>query len=412
MKILVVGGGSGGHITPAVAVVREILDIKPRAEVEFWTDFKYYKNVTKLTTEIGLAWGDSHEKRRRSSFIRVRRIPAGKFHRYSNWHLKDYFAHLWLTIKDLIIGNILGFFGFLAGLVTAFFRLLPKDNRPNVIFLKGGYVCLPVGMVAKLFKIPYVIHESDTVAGLANRLLMKKAQKVAFGMPIPEEMQTEHPNYVWTGIPVGPEFKPVSPTKQISLKKAFSFNPDKPLVVITGGSQGSENLNEAIRAILPDLLKFTSVGLVAGRKHYENMVDLKKYENWDKASLESNFRMWEFNTTMDELMGSADVVVSRAGATTIAELARLKKAVILVPFARLPGGHQTKNAERLEKAHATFVVNDLKMCEDPTILLNEIRHLIKSPRERADMADKLSEEARSDAAHRLAEIILGEASKP
>ena len=264
-------------------------------------------------------------------------------------------------------------------------------------------------MVAKLFHIPYIIHESDSVAGLANRLLMKKAKKVAFGTPIPEGVAEEHPNYIWTGIPVGAEFKPVSPTKQISLKKAFSFNTDKPLVVITGGSQGSENLNEATREILPELLKFTSVGLVAGRKHYENMMDLKKYESWDKASLESDFRMWEFNTTMDELMGAADVVVSRAGATTIAELAALKKAVILVPFAPLPGGHQVKNAERLKDANAVSLVNDLEMVKNPTILLDEIRHLVKSPRLRADMADRLHEEARSDAARRLAEIILEEA---
>ena len=334
---------------------------------------------------------------------------AGKFHRFAGWKFKDYFVHFGITLKDLIIGNILGFFGFLAGLVTAFCRLVKKSSRPNVIFLKGGYVCLPVGIMAKMFKIPYIIHESDVVAGLANRVLMKKATKVAFGMPIPEEFQAEHPNYVWTGIPVGPEFKAVSPTRQLELKKAFSFNQDKPLVVITGGSQGSENLNEATRAILPELLKFTSVGLVAGRKHYEDMVDLKKYENWDHASLESNFRMWEFNTTMNELMGAADVVVSRAGATTIAELASLKKAVILVPFAPLPGGHQVKNAERLEKAHAASLVEDAKMVEDPTILLEEIRHLIKSPRARADMADRLHEEARSDSARRLAEIILEEA---
>ena len=388
--------------------MREILSRKPRAEVEFWTDFKYYKNVTRLTTEIGVAWGEevNHKK---DPYIRVRRIPAGKFHRYSNWKFKDYFIHFGITLKDLIIGNILGFFGFLAGLVTAFCRLVKKSSRPNVIFLKGGYVCLPVGIMAKMFKIPYIIHESDVVAGLANRVLMKKATKVAFGMPIPEELQAEHPNYVWTGIPVGPEFKAVSPTRQLELKKAFSFNQDKPLVVITGGSQGSENLNEATRAILPELLKFTSVGLVAGRKHYEDMVDLKKYENWDHASLESNFRMWEFNTTMNELMGAADVVVSRAGATTIAELASLKKAAILVPFAPLPGGHQVKNAKRLEEAHAASLVEDARMVEDPTILLNEIRHLIKSPRIRADMADRLHEEARSDSARRLAEIILEEA---
>ena len=262
--------------------------------------------------------------------------------------------------------------------------------------------------MARLFKIPYIIHESDTVAGLANRILMKHAKKVAFGSPLSDETLESHKNYVWTGIPVGPEFKPVSPTNQFALKKAFSFSPDKPLVVITGGSQGAENLNEATRAILPELLKFTSVALIAGRKHYENMVDLKKYENWDKASLESNFRMWEFNTTMNELMGAADVVVSRAGATTIAELAGLKKAVILVPFERLPGDHQSKNAKRLEDLGAASVISDMKMVENPTLLLDEIRHLVKSPRLRADMADKLSSEARSDAARRLADLILGE----
>ncbi len=355
-----------------------------------------------------MAWGEEARKQK-STYIRVRRLPAGKFHRYANWHFRDYFVHFGVTVRELILGNILGFLGFIAGLITSFCRLMKKRSRPDVIFLKGGYVCLPVGLVARLFKIPYIIHESDVVAGLANRILMSKARKVAFGMPVPEETLQKHPNYVWTGIPVSTEFKAVSPSRQVSLKKAFSFNPDKPLVVITGGSQGSENLNEATRAILPELLKFTSVGLVAGRKHYENMVDLKKYENWEKASLESNFRMWEFSTTMNELMGAADVVVSRAGATTIAEMAALKKATILVPFERLPGGHQEKNAERLRDTGAAAVVSDIAMVADPTRLLAEIRHLVKSPRLRAEMADRLHKEARADAARRLAEIILKEA---
>ena len=375
--------------------MREILELKPRANVEFWTDFKYYKNVTKLTTELGV-----------STEIKVRRIPAGKFHRYSDWKFTDYFKYFDITLKDLILGNILGFFGFIAGLFTSFFRMLLKKNRPNVIFLKGGFVGLPVGLVAKLFRIPYVIHESDAVAGLANRILMKKAKKVAFGIPPSDEVLEKHKNYVWTGIPVGPEYKAVSPAKTMSLKKAFSFNDKKPLVVITGGSQGSKNLNEVTRQILPELLKTVSVGLVAGRKHYEDMVDLKQYENWDHASLESNFRMWEFNTAMNELMGAADVVVSRAGATTIAELAALKKAVILVPFERLPGSHQVRNAERLKAAGAAEVIYDSKMMENPTDLLKLIQHLVKSPRLCADMADSLHKEARADAAHRLAEIIL------
>lgn len=402
------GGGSGGHVTPAVAVVREILDLKPRTRVEFWTDFKYYKNVTKLTTEIGVAWGEEEKGRakRRGPYIRVRRILAGKFHRYAGFSFLDYFRHIELTLKDLMIGNFLGFLGFLGGLVMSFGRLVVKANRPDVIFLKGGYVCLSVGLVARLFKIPYVIHESDVVAGMANRILMRGAKVVAFGMFPGEEMLEKHKNYVWTGTPVGAEFKAVGEARQGALKRAFSFAKDKPLVVITGGSQGSENLNVATREILPELLKFSSVGLVAGRKHYEDMVDLKRYENWDKAKLESNFRMWEFNATMDELLGAADVVVSRAGATTIAELAGLKKATILVPFERLPGGHQVKNAERLAKLQATEVVMDAKMVEEPKILLEKIRSLIKSPKRRVEMAERLHKEARADAARRLAEIIL------
>lgn len=355
-----------------------------------------------------MSWTDGREQRKGHS-IRVRRLPAGKFHRYAGWKFKDYFLHFDVTLKDLILGNILGFLGFLTGLLVSFIRLIRKDTRPNIIFLKGGFVGLPVGLIAKLFKIPYVIHESDATAGLANRVLMKKAKKVAFGIPPSEEVMKAHPNYVWTGIPVGQQYKPVSPSAKTALKKAFSFNPEKPLVVITGGSQGSENLNKATRDILPELLKFTSVALVAGRKHYEDMIDLKRYENWENANLESNFRMWEFNTTMDELMGAADVVVSRAGATTIAELAALKRAAILVPFERLPGSHQVRNAERLQAAEAVEVIMDSQMVENPNRLLDSIRHLIKSPRLCADMADRLAKEARSDAARRLAEIILEEA---
>lgn len=355
-----------------------------------------------------MAWGGEKQDSKKEPYIRVRRVPAGKFHRYAGWKFVDYFKRIDLTIKDLIFRNIMGFFSFVAGIITSFFRLLLKRNRPDRIFLKGGYVCLPVGLVARLFKIPYIIHESDVVPGLANRILMKKAEKVAFGVPVPDEVAKEHPNYIWTGVPVASEFKPVSMTKQASLKKAFSFSANKPLIVITGGSQGSAHLNEATRAILPELLKISSVGLVAGRSLYEDMIDLKQYENWDNASLESNFRMWEFNTTMHELMGAADVIVSRAGATTIAEMAALKKATILVPFGTLPGAHQTKNAERLEKLNAVKVIDDAKMYEKPELLLNMIRDLVKNPRKCADMADNLHKEARGDASKRLAEIILGD----
>ena len=173
MKILVVGGGSGGHITPAIAVVREILEKKPRAKIEFWTDRKYYKNVVKLTT-LG--------KERGELPIRVRKVWSGKFRRYAGWGFLDYFRNFQITFVDLICKNFVGFFGFLGGILQSFFRLVSKKERPDVIFLKGGFVGLPVGLVASWLKIPFVIHESDATPGLANRVLMKKAKVVAMGV--------------------------------------------------------------------------------------------------------------------------------------------------------------------------------------------------------------------------------------
>lgn len=409
MKVLVVGGGSGGHITPAVAVVREILSLKPRARIEFWTDKKYYKNVVKITTEIGVSWGEEDRISGKRQYIRVRKVMAGKFHRYAGWELKDYFENFGITLKDIIWGNIVGFVRFIGGILQSFFRMLPKDNRPDVIFLKGGFVGLPVGLVARVLRVPYIVHESDAVPGLANRILMKHAKVVALSQEKGDNNTDER--FVVTGVPVAPEFRKISKTKQEQLKKAFGFPVDQPLVVITGGSQGAQHINEPVREILPEMLKFTSVGLVAGRKLYEDMVDLKKYETWDKAKLQSNFRMWRFNSAMNELLGAADVVISRAGATTIAELAALSKAVILVPFEKLPGSHQVKNAENLVELGAVSMVGDERMVEQPGILLELAKKLIKNPKLREELAEKLHETYKPNAAKDLAEIVIAEGEK-
>ena len=394
MRVLVVGGGSGGHITPAIAVVREILAINSRTRVEFWTDRKYYKNVLKMTV-LGKNGGDLDMK--------VRKVWAGKFRRYAGWKLKDYFVAWRVTLGDLVLKNAAGLFGFLAGVVQSFWRFLWMKERPDVVFLKGGFVGLPVGLVAKMFRVPYVIHESDATPGLANRILMKRAAKVAMGA----KFAGEHPNWVWTGTPIGEEFRKVSEARRESLRRAFGFcSNEKPLVVVTGGSQGAAHINQAVAEVLPELLKSVDVGLVAGRKHYEEMTELKKYEAWEDGKLKSGFRMWEFNANMAELLGAADVVVSRAGATTIAELAALAKAVVLVPFGELAGGHQTKNAERLEKLGAVRVVDDEKMMKRPKVLLEEILELARRPAERAKLAEKLHEEAKLDAAKKLAEMVV------
>ncbi len=403
MRILVVGGGSGGHITPAIAVVREILAEKPRARVEFWTDWKYYKNVVKLTT-LGEAGGELP--------IKVKRVCSGKFRRYAGWRLADYFANWQVTLVDLIWKNFWGFWGFVAGWMQSLVRLASKKKRPDVIFLKGGFVGLPVGLVAKMLKIPYVIHESDATAGLANRVLMKRAARVAMGVPfetVDEDGQeiVGRKNWEWVGIPIGEEFRKMSDLKRRSLKKSLGFDENKTLVLITGGSQGAEHLNKATVEILPELTKMTSVALIAGRGHYEEMTEIKeKYEIWEDAKLKTNFRMWAFSSVIHELMGAADVVVSRAGATTIAELAAIERATILVPFERLPGAHQVKNAKRLVARGAAEMLIDGEMEKRPKKLLELIGDLIKHPAKREKMAIELHKEAKYDSAKHLSKIIL------
>ncbi len=409
MKVLVVGGGSGGHITPAMSVIRELLLKYPNTQVEFWTDRKYYKNILNLANELAVGWGEEEERSRKNKqYIRVRKVFSGKFRRYHGLKLKDYFDQGARTFFDVVFGNIGSVVGFSMGCVQSFCRLISKKRRPDVVFLKGGFVGLPVGLVAGFLKIPYVLHESDAVFGLTNRILMKKAVKIATGVPVELDKYSEDiaKKIEWVGIPVAPEFAPVSDTIKNSLKRELGFNSRKKLVVVTGGSQGSEHLNLAISQILEKLLEKASVGLVAGRKYYDDMLELKEFEKWNKAKLDSDFRMWNFSPKMSEILGAADLVVSRAGATTITELAALEKSVILVPFEKLPGGHQTKNAERLHASGAVEMILDGKMMEKPELLLNKIINLLEDDEKRGMLAKKLHELSKPDASRRMMEIIV------
>lgn len=384
-----VGGGSGGHVTPVVAVVREIWKLKPRARIEFWTDKKYYTNVVKMTTPMGPG-------------IVARRVLAGKLRRYAHFKPVDYLKNFDVVLKNIVDGLRLtaGFFQSLVGL---------RRFKPDVVFIKGGYVGLPVGMAARLLRVPYIIHDSDAVPGLTNRVLARGAKRIATGMPL-ENYKYPEEKAEWTGIPVSLEFKPITLKRQSELKSGLGFDREEPLTVVTGGSLGAQHINEAVREILPELLKFTAVLLVAGRERYSEMIGLKKYEVWEGGKLKTNFRMLEFTAKMSELFGAADVVVSRAGASTIAELANMHKAVVMVPNYKLPGKHQVKNAEAFAKAKAAIVVEDEDMVNQPGLLLKAVRELVRDPEKRKRMAKNLSEFAMSDAAERLAKMVVLEAS--
>jgi UDP-N-acetylglucosamine--N-acetylmuramyl-(pentapeptide) pyrophosphoryl-undecaprenol N-acetylglucosamine transferase len=166
-----------------------------------------------------------------------------------------------------------------------------------------------------------------------------------------------------------------------------------------------------LREILPQVLKISSVLLVAGRERYPEMLDLKDYEVWEEGELKTNFRMIEFSAEIYKLFGAADIVVSRAGASTMTELSAMAKAVIMVPNEKLPGYHQVKNAEAYERANAAVVVADDKMHEDPELLLKAIRKLVNHEEQRIEIANNLKKFSKDNAAENLANTIISVAKE-
>ena len=385
MRIVVVGGGSGGHITPVIAVIEEIWKLKPRAEVEFWTDKKFYVNVAKLTAGRGPR-------------VQARKVVAGKLRRYASYGFVDYLKNF-----DVVLLNIVDGFKLMVGIVQSMWRLMRR--RPDVVFIKGGFVGLPVGLAAGWLRIPYVIHDSDTKPGLTNRVLARRAKKIATGMPL-ENYKYPEAKSEWVGIPVGEEFCKVGKEKQRRLKTELGFAGDRVLVVVTGGSLGSMHINEALVEILPEMLPEANVYLVAGREGFAKMEKLKEHEKWEGGKPVNGFVMVEFSREMEKLFGAADVVVSRAGATTVAELASMEKAVVLVPNGMLPAKHQVRNAEALGKEGAVLIVEDEKMERDPWLLLEAVMKLVRNGKGREELARNLRKFAKATAAKRLGEMVV------
>ena len=174
----------------------------------------------------------------------------------------------------------------------------------------------------------------------------------------------------------------------------------KIFVMVTGGSQGAQTLNEAVRHEIGKWIKVCNVGLLTGKKHYAEMEDLKELEATGK------FKMWDYSYVIDELLGAADVVISRAGATTIASLAALQKAVILVPYERLPGSHQVVNAKRMVESGAVEYILNNEVYNHPEKLTEKLMALVGDEEKRNNLAKQLGAIQKKDAGKRLAEMIF------
>jgi UDP-N-acetylglucosamine--N-acetylmuramyl-(pentapeptide) pyrophosphoryl-undecaprenol N-acetylglucosamine transferase len=378
MKILAVGGGSGGHVTPVVAVLKELRAKHPKVELRFWADKKFAPQARTIMS----SFDDS---------IAVQTITAGKLRRYHHLNVWQHLFWPSLMVKNLGDGFLVG-----VGFIQSMFKLLLW--RPDVIFTKGGYVCLPVGMAAHVLKIPLVIHDSDAHPGLTNRILSRWATAIGTGAPL-EYYHYPKSKSKYTGIPINTDFKQVTKPQQWDAKREWGINPDKPLVVVTGGGLGARRLNNTVVSILKKLQKTSSVVLLSGLGQYEELKQ-KVPKNSE------NFQLHAFTSKMPQLLSAADIVITRAGATTILELAALAKPTILVPNAALTGDHQTKNAVVYDDAKAAVVLIEDDMVDSPDILLHAVIDLLDNPKSTQAMARRFSHFAKPDAAKDMARMIL------
>jgi UDP-N-acetylglucosamine--N-acetylmuramyl-(pentapeptide) pyrophosphoryl-undecaprenol N-acetylglucosamine transferase len=383
MKILAVGGGSGGHVTPVVAVLKEIRAQKPDAELRFWCDTKFAPQA-RATVEAF------------DNTIPVHTIVAGKFRRY---HHLTVFQQL--TWPSLVLQNFGDAFKVGAGFIQSFFKLLVW--RPDVVFTKGGYVCLPVGLAAHLLRIPLVIHDSDAHPGLTNRVLSKWASAIGTGAPL-EYYSYPAARTKYVGIPIAAEFRPFTTSEQNAAKKEWGIATDRPLFVVTGGGLGATRMNNVVAETLHSLQRLGSVVLVAGAAQYDELRSLMPADD-------EHFQLYPFVTNMHSLLGAADIVVTRAGATTILELAALEKPTILIPNAKLTGGHQLKNAAVYEKAAAVSVLDEDILDENKELLAKEIKVLLSEPAETKAMAHRFAAFSKPNAAKDMAGLILHAAKK-
>lgn len=329
-------------------------------------------------------------------FDEVFSVPSGKFRRY---HGESLLAHL-LDVKTLAL-NARDTLRVARGVVVSW-RLL-KQLKPAVVFSKGGFVVVPVGIAAHQQRIPIVTHDSDTLPGLANRIIGRWAAAHATGMPAEFYNYPKDKTY-YTGIPVSDKFNRPTTAQVAEFKKQLDLPSRSSVLLVVGGGLGSVTLNKMVISVagrllngLPDL---HLLHLCGKGNQTDTEIGYKKVLSPDQKS---RVRVVDFTDELYKYCAAADLVVTRCGATTLAELATQSRAVVSVPSPFLSGGHQLKNAEMLKKQHAAEIAHEDIAPDDFYQLLSSLLHDAKA---RQKLATALHSLAKPNAAGDIAQLLL------
>ncbi|MCD7884426.1 MAG: undecaprenyldiphospho-muramoylpentapeptide beta-N-acetylglucosaminyltransferase [Lachnospiraceae bacterium] len=347
-KIVLTGGGTAGHVTPNIALVPRLREL----EYDIYYIGSYDGIEKKLIEQQGIPYTG---------------ISSGKLRRY--FDLKN-FSDPFRVAK--------GYFEAKKAL---------KNLRPDIIFSKGGFVAVPVVQAAKSLHIPVIIHESDMTPGLANRLSLPAATKVCCNFPETLKNLPEGKAIV-TGSPIRQE---LHNGNRLAGMKFCGFTAKKPVLLVIGGSLGSVAVNQAIRGILPELLKNFQVVHLCGKGNLdESLRHTTGYIQFEYIQEE-----------LPDLFALADVVVSRAGANAICELLDLRKPNLLIPLpAASSRGDQILNARSFEKQGFSEVLMEDTIT--PELLLSRINQLYQN---RQNYITAMEQSEASDAVAKITSLI-------
>jgi len=369
LRILFTGGGTGGHIYPILAVAEELarLDAKMELELRYFGSPENYQSLLS------------------SRGIIVSKILSAKLRRY--FDLRNF-----IDAPKLFIA-----------LIQALWKVF--WYMPDVLFSKGGPGALPVVWACRFYRIPIIVHESDAIPGLTNKISAKSAKVVLTSFNSTSQFFPVK-EIILTGNPVRSSLLANNNLDKQTSKKILGFNPDKPLILVVGGSQGSKRINNFFLDVSSKLINKFQILHQTGRKNFDEVnkefqIIIRDFDTEEKK----DYKIVPFlENDLCDALTAADIVVARAGSGNIFELAIFAKPSILIPLAEAANNHQNANAYEYAKNGAAVVIEEENL--KPNIFLTQIEKIFMIPENLPKMSEAAKNFAKPQAAKMIAQIIV------
>ncbi|MGG5368522.1 undecaprenyldiphospho-muramoylpentapeptide beta-N-acetylglucosaminyltransferase [Enterococcus sp. AZ196] len=354
MRILVTGGGTGGHIYPALAFIRYVQKIQPDSEFLYVGTHRGLEN--KIVPETGISF-------------KTIKIQGFK--------------------RKLSLDNLKTVQLFIESIRRS--KEILREFQPDVVIGTGGYVSGSVVYAAARMKIPTIVHEQNSVPGITNKFLSRFADKIGICFPDAKQYFPE----AKTVLVGNPRAQEVATSGKSDVLEQYGLLPDVPTVLIFGGSQGALKINQAVIQALPQFSQKEYQVLYASGDRYYNEIS----EKFDVGKISRNLSLQPYIKNMTDVMANVDLLIGRAGATSIAEFTALGLPAILIPSPYVTNDHQTKNAQSLVNAGAVRMIADADLTGEN--LVNAVDEIMKDSEKREIMAKASRQEGIPDAAERL-----------